>query len=550
MDEEVERCYEEFYEDVHTEFLKFGEIVNFKVCRNGSFHLRGNVYIHYKSLESAVLAYHAVNGRYFAGKQVNCEFVSVTKWRIAICGEYLKSRLKTCSRGTACNFLHCFGNPGGDYEWADWDRPPPRYWVKKMTALFGHSDEYWYDRDQQMEQESSRERRNFSRILAADRDRYHSRRSRSREADKNGSYARSLHEEHDYRKSTHQKQHTPDGRKRLRSVDQKNYEEERKYGNNQHGKNLSSESDTDGGRSVRDTDWDGYHDSRKRRSGHENKRTESRDHCVASRSRTHERGSGEDLSISDRDIDKYHNGSRKRSSHRKEVPDLSDDHAESEHSKLEEERVGKRSRSSRRGRSSSVASKVSSPEELIKSSGHHDTNSSSRSRLRIKSNNRDSRYDYNEDVDKVGHRESDIELLSDKHKRSKRKSTIDGTVESNSAHQYHERHKSQDTEYYHHDEDNDKRDRWKPDESPPEKDHKSRRLLRDDRERHRQSTGSRSRGSRWSSRERRSDSLEGVDSAEELQKQEENNRRSREKHRSHGHSHKGEQKKSISEKQT
>lgn len=30
-DEEVEHSYEEFYEDVHTEFLKFGEIVNFKV---------------------------------------------------------------------------------------------------------------------------------------------------------------------------------------------------------------------------------------------------------------------------------------------------------------------------------------------------------------------------------------------------------------------------------------------------------------------------------------------------------------------------------------
>ena len=29
--EEVERCFEEFYEDVHTEFLKFGEVVNFKV---------------------------------------------------------------------------------------------------------------------------------------------------------------------------------------------------------------------------------------------------------------------------------------------------------------------------------------------------------------------------------------------------------------------------------------------------------------------------------------------------------------------------------------
>ncbi|KAH9669276.1 hypothetical protein KPL70_021725 [Citrus sinensis] len=68
-DKEVERSYEEFYEDVHTEFLKFSEIVNFKVCRNGSSHLRGNVYVHYKSLESAVLAYHSVNGRYFVGKQ-------------------------------------------------------------------------------------------------------------------------------------------------------------------------------------------------------------------------------------------------------------------------------------------------------------------------------------------------------------------------------------------------------------------------------------------------------------------------------------------------
>jgi hypothetical protein len=30
-DEEVEQEYEEFYDDVHSEFLQFGEIVNFKV---------------------------------------------------------------------------------------------------------------------------------------------------------------------------------------------------------------------------------------------------------------------------------------------------------------------------------------------------------------------------------------------------------------------------------------------------------------------------------------------------------------------------------------
>lgn len=50
--------------------------------------------------------------------------------------------LQTCSRGSACNFIHCFRNPGGDYEWADSDRPPPKYWVEKMVALFGYSDAY------------------------------------------------------------------------------------------------------------------------------------------------------------------------------------------------------------------------------------------------------------------------------------------------------------------------------------------------------------------------------------------------------------------------
>ncbi|KAL9321542.1 hypothetical protein ACSQ67_013381 [Phaseolus vulgaris] len=269
-DEEVERCFEEFYEDVHTEFLKFGEIANFKVffychfpampdlcqcgpvlyslpilvptltirvnhhlsgylglwvgqivctwlarraglmwhlricdnhchakflklklsssnfrisrmelltdlrvCKNGSFHLRGNVYVQYKALDSALLAYNLVNGRYFAGKQVTCQFVNLTRWKVAICGEYMKSGFKTCSHGTACNFIHCFRNPGGDYEWADSDKPPPKFWVEKIIALFGYSDYY----------ETSREQGNLS-LSKTDSDRYHCTRSRSREMDK------------------------------------------------------------------------------------------------------------------------------------------------------------------------------------------------------------------------------------------------------------------------------------------------------------------------------------------------------------------------------
>ncbi|CAN1850083.1 Zinc finger CCCH domain-containing protein 5 [Linum perenne] len=74
------------------------------------------------------------------GLEVTCEFVNITRWKVAICGEYMKSRLQNCSRGNACNFIHCFRNPGGDYEWADWDKPPPRFWVEKMTALFGYSE--------------------------------------------------------------------------------------------------------------------------------------------------------------------------------------------------------------------------------------------------------------------------------------------------------------------------------------------------------------------------------------------------------------------------
>ncbi|KAK7391685.1 hypothetical protein VNO78_20104 [Psophocarpus tetragonolobus] len=192
-DEEVDRCFEEFYEDVHTEFLKFGEIVNFKVCKNGSFHLRGNVYVQYKSLDSALLAYNSVNGRYFAAKQVSCQFVNLTRWKVAICGEYMKSGFKTCSHGTACNFIHCFRNPGGDYEWADSDKPPPKYWVKKMVALFGYSDNY----------ETLRDHGNLS-LSRTDSDRHRSRRSRSREIDQLtcGNSGR--------RKQDERKQRTPD----------------------------------------------------------------------------------------------------------------------------------------------------------------------------------------------------------------------------------------------------------------------------------------------------------------------------------------------------
>lgn len=81
---------------------------------------------------------------------------------------YLTFLWQTCSHGTACNFIHCFRNPGGDYEWADWDNPPPKYWVKKMAVLFGPSDEL-ANNDMELE---NWETKNSSRKRRADGSRY------------------------------------------------------------------------------------------------------------------------------------------------------------------------------------------------------------------------------------------------------------------------------------------------------------------------------------------------------------------------------------------
>ncbi|XP_019176735.1 PREDICTED: zinc finger CCCH domain-containing protein 16 [Ipomoea nil] len=338
-DEEVEHCYEEFYEDVHTEFLKFGEIVNFKVCRNSSSHLRGNVYVHYKSLDSAVLAYHSINGRYFAGKQIICEFASVTRWKVAICGEFMKSRLKTCSRGTACNFIHCFRNPGGDYEWADWDKPPPNYWIKKMAALFGYSEESIYDR--QIEREDS------------EHIRHHSERSQSRESRWSRSREdRSLtsHKEHDVRRREH--------RKHPKGVDEKRCEEERNSRTNQRHKNSSyDDSKSDRHWSAKHRDGLDHCDSTRKRSRHPvSERSESQDRRDDGKSRSSstdsDSDSDSDLFGRKREGDAELGHTTKNTRHVKKAPEGLDDLAYSKSRAYSTDR-NRESHHNARGRSSS-----------------------------------------------------------------------------------------------------------------------------------------------------------------------------------------------------
>ncbi|KAK6159677.1 hypothetical protein DH2020_003058 [Rehmannia glutinosa] len=379
--EEAEHAYEEFYEDVHTEFLKFGEIVNFKVCRNGSSHLRGNVYVHYKSLDSAVQAYESANGRYFAGKQrrrpptslippaqvqahnpdmafeqlndpgwkhcylkdkknpnsvmckmnevfgfvdveededveiehevVQCEFIGVTRWKVAICGEFMKSKFQTCSRGTACNFIHCFRNPGGDYEWADWDKPAPKYCLKKMAALFGYPDESGYEK--QIERGSPRSFRNSSRT-SGDFDRYHSRRSQSRET----GYSRSSRnysdysDDDDFRSSSRHWRHRHN-KKLPDALDDKQCDDTSNSRDNPYSKNANIDSDSDRNWSDKNGGKRSRYDSSKRNRSpdRKNRKSESqgRKHGRIS---IHDTDSDENTRDSDRDNYKRGHSSRSR----------------------------------------------------------------------------------------------------------------------------------------------------------------------------------------------------------------------------------------------
>ncbi|RIB19407.1 hypothetical protein C2G38_1965299, partial [Gigaspora rosea] len=84
-----ERHYHEFFEDVHSEFQQYGTIVQFKVCSNFQMHLRGNVYVQFSKECEAEQALRTIRGRWYAGKQLICEYCPVTNWRSAICGSYL-----------------------------------------------------------------------------------------------------------------------------------------------------------------------------------------------------------------------------------------------------------------------------------------------------------------------------------------------------------------------------------------------------------------------------------------------------------------------------
>lgn len=84
---EIYTHFKDFFYDVVPEIAKYGEINQIVVCCNAEIHLRGNVYIDFFSEREALIAFKSLNGRWYAGKQLNVQFSSISSWKSAICGE-------------------------------------------------------------------------------------------------------------------------------------------------------------------------------------------------------------------------------------------------------------------------------------------------------------------------------------------------------------------------------------------------------------------------------------------------------------------------------
>ncbi|ELT97781.1 hypothetical protein CAPTEDRAFT_161525 [Capitella teleta] len=178
-DSDVMRHFREFYEDVTPEFRALGRLVQFKVCCNYEPHLRGNVYIQYESESDAERCLSAFNGRWYAGRQLSCQYSAVTQWKNAICGLFSR---KKCPKGRACNFLHVFQNPGNEFWESDRNFPRTREpGSSRSSRSRGHSKRLSRSREQSSRRSRSRESRSCRRSRSRESTGHCTRRSRSRE---------------------------------------------------------------------------------------------------------------------------------------------------------------------------------------------------------------------------------------------------------------------------------------------------------------------------------------------------------------------------------
>ena len=85
-EESLERAvkhFEDFYEDIFLEFIKYGEVEEIHVCDNIGDHIIGNTYVKFHTEAEAKMCLDDLNGKYYAGRVIFGEFCPVTDFREA-----------------------------------------------------------------------------------------------------------------------------------------------------------------------------------------------------------------------------------------------------------------------------------------------------------------------------------------------------------------------------------------------------------------------------------------------------------------------------------
>lgn len=92
-----------FFEDMFLELSKYGRLEGLHVVDNLGDHMIGHVYAKFSDEEEAADAMEKIQGRFYDGILIQCEYSPVTDFREARCRDYDED---VCSRAGFCNFLH------------------------------------------------------------------------------------------------------------------------------------------------------------------------------------------------------------------------------------------------------------------------------------------------------------------------------------------------------------------------------------------------------------------------------------------------------------
>lgn len=102
-DANVQKDFDLFYEELFEEARKFGTVEDIQVLENLGDHMIGSVYIRFVDEDMAAAALTGLNGRFYGGRVLKCEFSAVTDFRESRCRQYDEDY---CSRESYCNFMH------------------------------------------------------------------------------------------------------------------------------------------------------------------------------------------------------------------------------------------------------------------------------------------------------------------------------------------------------------------------------------------------------------------------------------------------------------